>query len=174
MICEAKFRLKRNGMPYGDCFCRHPELIENYDKAIADKTKVWDCHHRKEEFYSQKELIEREEYFDVLPEDLIFLTVAEHHKIDSKCKRVSEAHKGKKHSEETKKKIGEAHKGMKHSEEAKRKMSEAKSKKVLCVETGEVFSSIKDAYRKTGIRNISKVCQGKRKTAGGFHWKFYN
>ena len=174
MICEQMFRLKQNGMPYSRCFCRQPKLIENYDKAITDKTQIWDCHHRREELYSQKELIERGEYYDVPPEDLIFLTPSEHHKIDSKCKRVSEAHKGMKLSEEHKRRIGKAHKGMKHSDEAKRRMSEAKFKKVLCVETSEVFESMMDAHRRTGISNISQVCLGKRKTAGGFHWKFYN
>lgn len=160
MICERRFRRKKNGDPYCNCFCRKPELIENYDLAIADTTQVWDCHHRKEEFYSQKELIERGEYFDRPPEELIFLTPTEHRKIDSFCKRNSEARKGKKRSEETKRKIIEACKDF--------------SKKVLCVETGIIFSSIKDAHRKTGICHISQVCQGKRKTAGGYHWKFYN
>lgn len=147
MISESRFRLKQNGEPYKyDCYCRNPELIENYDKAITDTTQTWEVHHKKEEFYSYKELIERGEYYDVPPEDLIFLTKAEHHKIDSKCKRVSEAHKNHK----------------------------AFSKKVLCIETGEVFESIGDAERKTGIRHsgISKACNGKLKATGGFHWRF--
>lgn len=55
MICERRFRIRKDGEPDSKCFCRHPELIENYDKAIADKTQVWEVHHRKEEFYSQKE-----------------------------------------------------------------------------------------------------------------------
>lgn len=157
MINEARFRLRKNGEPNCDCFCRKPELIENYDLAISDKAQVWECHHRREELYSQKELKERGEYFDVSPEELIFLTKSEHCKIDSKCKRVSEALKGKK-----------------FSEEHKRKISRALSKKVLCVETGEIFESAWDAQRKTGIHhgNISAVCRGKLKTTGGFHWAF--
>lgn len=176
MINELAFKLKKNGEPNHRCFCRHPELIENYDKAVADTTQVWEVHHRKEEFYSQKELVERREYFDVSPEELIFLTVVAHNKIDSRCKRMSEARKGKKHSEEAKRKISEARKGKKFSEEHKRKIGEAHSKKVLCVETGDVFESAYDAQRKTGIfpNSISNVCNGKRKTAGGYHWKFYN
>lgn len=148
MINKQRFIIKKNGEPYSNCFCRNPELIENYDKAIADKMQTWEVHHRKEEFYSQKELIERGEYLDVPPEDLIFLTHKEHCKIDSYRKRQSETQKNR----------------------------EDQSKKVLCVETGEVFDSISDAYRKTGIyqSNISKVCLGKRKTTGGFHWAFCN
>ena len=146
MISKEHFRLKKNGEPNCECFCRHPELIENYGKAIADTTQVWDCHHRREELYPYKELIERGEYFDVSPDELIFLTHAEHQKIDSKCKRHSEAMKN--------------HKSL--------------SKKVLCVETSEVFESTIDAYRQTGVdySSISKVCRGKQKTAGGYHWQY--
>lgn len=157
MINVHAFILKKNGEPNCNCICRCPELVENYAEAIADDTQTWDVHHRKEEFYSQKELMERGEYYDVEPEALIFLTREEHRKIDSKCKR-----------------NGEAHKGRKHSEEHIRKIAKAKSKKVLCVETGELFESIQDVYRKTGIHqsSISAVCKGKRKTAGGYHWKY--
>lgn len=148
MINENMFLLKKNGEPRKHkCYCRSPELIENYGKAIADETQVWEVHHRREEFYSCAELIERGEYFDVEPSELIFLTRDEHRKIDSKCKRHSEAMKGHKP----------------HN-----------NKNVLCVETGETFDSIADAERKTGIArpNISKVLSGKRKTAGGFHWRY--
>lgn len=146
MINKRHFRLKKNGEPYSRTYCRHPELIENYEKAIADKTQVWEVHHKKEESYSYVELIEQGEYFDVSPEDLIFLTRAEHRKIDSACKRISEAQINRKDQ----------------------------SKKVLCVETGEVFESLGDAERKTGVHNqsISQVCRGKRKTAGRFHWRY--
>ena len=46
------------------------------------------------------------------------------------------------------------------------------SKPVLCVETGEQYPSTKEAERQTGIdqSHISACCNGKRKTAGGFHW----
>lgn len=37
----------------------------------------------------------------------------------------------------------------------------------------EQFTSIKDAEKKLGLnRMISRVCNGKRKTAGGFRWEF--
>ena len=39
--------------------------IKNYDKAIADTTQVWDCHHRTEIWWncSAKDLIENECYY---------------------------------------------------------------------------------------------------------------
>ena len=47
-------------------------------------------------------------------------------------------------------------------------------KAVKCLETGIIYYSTKEASRQTGINNtgISKVCNGKRKTAGGYHWEF--
>lgn len=45
---------------------------------------------------------------------------------------------------------------------------------VKCIETGKVYSSIKEAYCETGINNtsISRCCKNKQKTAGGYHWEF--
>lgn len=150
MINKDMFLLKKNGEPRKHhCFCRHPELIENYEVAVADTTQTWECHHRLESCFTQKFLKEMNLYYDVEPEALIFLTHKEHCKIDSYRKRVGESSKGKFINRKD------------------------QSKKVLCVETGEVFDSIHEAERKTGIRaqNISKVCLGKRNIAGGYHWK---
>ena len=56
------------------------------------------------------------------------------------------------------------------------RMAKAKSKKVRCVETGEVFESTMDVERKTGLSNsgISRCCKGKQQTCGGFHWMYYS
>lgn len=47
------------------------------------------------------------------------------------------------------------------------------SKKVICVETSEIYNSIKEANRKNNTTKVGEVCNGNRKTAGGYHWKFY-
>lgn len=49
-------------------------------------------------------------------------------------------------------------------------------KAVICIETNIVYSSMKEAQRETGIDNvlISKACNHKKETAGGFHWEFYD
>ncbi|MBQ2205361.1 MAG: hypothetical protein II411_05660, partial [Lachnospiraceae bacterium] len=78
MINKNIFRLKKNGEPYSQCFCRNPELIENYAEAIADETQTWDVHHRLESCFTQKFLKEMNLYYDVEPEALIFLTRKEH------------------------------------------------------------------------------------------------
>ena len=47
-------------------------------------------------------------------------------------------------------------------------------KPVRCVETEQVFESSAAAAIEMNLNreNISKVCHGKRKTAGGYHWEF--
>ena len=139
MIHLNSFRLKRNGKPYCNCLCRHPELIENYDKAIADTTQVWDCHHRLETHNSDgerrlvdltaEELIALDMYYDRPASELIFLIRREHmtlhnQSLESNRKR-AETMKGHGVSEETRRKMSEAKKGKHRSEETKKKISEA-------------------------------------------------
>lgn len=48
----------------------------------------------------------------------------------------------------------------------------AKSTPVVCVETGEVYPSVREAERQTGVddSSISSCLNGKYKSAGGYHW----
>ena len=130
--------------------CEDISKIENYDKAIADTTQTWECHHRLETHNSNgerrlvdltmEELKALDMYWDRPSGELIFLTHREHdrlHKRDKKLGPFSEEHKRKlskhnarywkgiKRSEEFKRKVSEANKGRKLSEEHKRKLSEA-------------------------------------------------
>lgn len=72
-------------------------------------------------------------------------------------------------------KVGEFH----HTEEAKRKMSESHKgkpahnrKKILCVETGIIYSSVAEAGKLTGISNISLAARQEYRTAGKLHWRY--
>jgi hypothetical protein len=47
-------------------------------------------------------------------------------------------------------------------------------KKIICVETRQIYSSIKEATEKLHINNISACCRGVRDMAGGYHWMYYN
>ena len=62
--------------------CKDYKQIENYQKAIRDKTRVWHCHHKLEihEDYlnSKDDLIAMGLYYNRPPEELIFLTPEEH------------------------------------------------------------------------------------------------
>ena len=70
-----------------------------------------------------------------------------------------------------------------HTEEEKKKMSEAKKKRVVCLNTGEIFDSIGTAAKWCGLKSlsgISAVCKNKRSTAGKhpitnepLKWKFF-
>ena len=161
MISEQKFKLKKDGTLPSYCFCRTPELIENYDKAIADTTQVWQCHHRLETHnsdgerrlvdISSSELIALGMYYDRPPEELIFLTELEH-------KRLHNVGKGKHLSEETKRKIGEANKGKHfgfHSEEARRKRSETMKGHTVSEKTRKKIS---EAHKGKHSFNNGEIC----------------
>ena len=48
------------------------------------------------------------------------------------------------------------------------------SRKVMCIETGEVFDSLKAAAEMYSLQLplIWKCCNGKQKKTGGFHWRY--
>lgn len=76
---------------------------------------------------------------------------------------------GKKHSEETKNKISKSKANL--SETTRKKMSDAKPKKaVICLTTGIIYESVREAERQTGVYSgdISNCCLGKKrhKSAG--------
>lgn len=109
------------------------------------------------------------------------------------CMRISESKKGKKQSKETKNKISASHRGKKLSESHKLKLSKAnkgnkqslesiqritcnqpKRKKVINLNTDKIFDSIKEAsvFYNIPRTHIGSVCNGKRKTCGGYKWKY--
>jgi len=81
---------------------------------------------------------------------------------------------GKRHSLESRQKMSAARKGLAHlnAEQIKRLRESHHTVKVRNVETGEVFDSIKAAAIAYDLKetHITRVCKGKRKTTGGFHW----
>ena len=112
-------------------FCKEDiSKIKNYDKAIADTTQVWHCHHMTETWWncSAQDLIDNECYYHRKACELIFLTPAEHISLHKKGK------KRKPFTEESRKKMSESHKGRIpwnkgknniYSEDTLKKLSEA-------------------------------------------------
>ena len=136
--------------------CEDLSLIENYDKAIADTTQTWDCHHRGEILpcgrFSRDDLKKFGLYFNRPAAELIFLTPSEHRLLHLK--------------------------GVPKSEATKKAIGEAKSKKVLqFTKSGEFireWPSTREASRQLGIAqsSICRCCNGIRKYAGGYVWEY--
>lgn len=84
---------------------------------------------------------------------------------------------GRKHSEESKLKMSIQRKGLAHLTEnqVKRLRESHHTVKVINLDTGEVFNSVKAAANAYNLKDthITRVCKGKRKTTGGFRWAYY-
>lgn len=122
--------------------------IENYEKAIADTTQVWDLHHRTEIWWncSKQDLIDNECYYNRKACELIFLTHSEHIRLHRK---------GKSWSEDTRRKMSEAKKGRTFTEEHRRNMSEAQKGKVTW------NKGKKGIYSEETVKKMSKANKGK-------------
>ena len=120
-------------------------------------------------------------------------TLEERQRLSERSRGENNPNYGRKHTEEERRKISEAITGRHLSEEHKQKISAYNKgrflgrprpdgggrapKKVLCVETGEIFNSVADAARAKGLYNIktriSRVCKGNANVCGGYHWQYY-
>ena len=121
--------------------CEDISLIENYDKAMADTTQTWHCHHRLEIqgdiTLTAKELKLQRLYYNRPASELIFLTSKEHvrlHRLGKKlpketCLKFSKYHTGLKYTEEMKRKLNESRKG-KHGPLYGKKLSEEHKSKI--------------------------------------------
>lgn len=103
-----------------------------------------------------------------------------------------ESTNGLKHTEITKKRISKSHKGKSHSKETKKKMSEnhanvsgrnnPSAKSIICITTGLLFFTIKEAseYYNIDKSSIAKCCKGKIKYCGKLSdgtklvWRYVN
>ena len=98
---------------------------------------------------------------------------------EEKKKKIRDAQKGRKFTEEHKQKLSEAAKN-RHvpcSEKKKQILKEKSHKKpVYCEELNKVFESVQECSRQLGIpaTNISKLCNGRGKTLKGYHLRYYN
>ena len=145
---------------YAKRFCSEEiSLIENYHEAIADQTRTWDIHHRREcdengrTLFTKKQLIDMGLYLNRPASELIFVTRSMHWKL---------------HREQREKggKIGGAINGKKCSIPI---LQFAKDGTFV-----KEWPSLCEAYRQLGIpqSNICYCLKGRRKSAGGFVWRY--
>lgn len=73
--------------------CKDYTKIENYEQAVNDPDKIWVLHHRLEIYFSMNELKTLNMYYNRPPEELIFMTRAEHNSLHHKGKKLSESHR---------------------------------------------------------------------------------
>lgn len=157
--------------------------LENFVYGIIDTAKTIDDLNKKEIYWIKQ-------FNSMTPNGYNLCnggdnTKGYHHKLISRIK-MSNSKKGrfkgkenpffkKKHSNETRTRMRKA-----WTEERKEKLKEQHKVtkfykvKVKNVETGEIFNSIKEAAEAYKIKatHITRVCKGRRKRTGGYHWEY--
>ena len=107
---------------YTQQYCRDDiSMIENYDKAMADTTQTWVCHHRDEVkilpsgmtvIRSRQDLKDAGRYYGCPANELIFLTISEHRNLHAKTQVGERSPRyGKTFDAETRCKLSAANKG---------------------------------------------------------------
>ena len=117
--------------------CKDYTKIENYDKAIADTTQTWICHHILGEILSREQLKAHDFYYNVPYCMLKFVTWSEHARLHGKSRTgINNPLYGKHHacSEETRRKISEVKKGKHYTEEQCKHISESLKGRTLSEE----------------------------------------
>lgn len=104
------------------------------------------------------------------------------HPLYGKCGESSPNY-GRVNTDESKKRISESRKEYfkQNGTEMLKGGNNPNAKRVICLETGEVFDCIKDAKKAYGNIDITGCCNGKQKSAGKhpitkqkLHWMYYN
>ena len=142
-------------------------LIKNYHQAIADQTKMWDIHHRRESDYEGRTLFTKTQlkemglYFNRPASELIFVTRAMHKKL---------------HREQMRNcgKIGGKIVGKKYGAINGKKRSIPILQFTKDLTLIKEWPSLNEAGRQLGIppTNICSCLKGYRKSAGSFVWRY--
>lgn len=99
---------------------------------------------------------------------------------EEKKRKISEAQRGRKLTEEHKAKLSIAKQGSHHappSAETRKKISNSHAKKqVYCEETDVIYESIRSCAKKLGLdpTAVCACCKGKHKSTHGYHLRYYN
>lgn len=146
-------------------------LIENYHEAIADQTKMWDIHHRRESdsegrtLFTHKKLKEMGLYFKRPASELIFVTRSMHWKLH----REMHSKSGKIGGKIVGKIIGKKYGAINGKKNAIPILQFSKDGAFV-----KEWPSAREAYRQLGI-NYKSICnclKGRYKSAGGYIWRY--
>ena len=141
--------------------CEEISLIENYNQAIADQTKMWDIHHRREcdsegrTLFTKKQLIDMNLYYQRPASELVFVTRSMHKKI---------------HLEQMRKCWKKGGKSQIKIEKCSIPIFQFSLDGTFIRE----WPSLSEASHqlKTSIGNICSCLKGRYKSAGGFVWRY--
>lgn len=151
---------------YAKRYCSEDiSLIENYHEAIADQTRTWEIHHRREcdengrTLFTKKQLIEMNFYYNRPASELIFVTKSIHNKLHREIRG-----KGGK--------IGGKIGGKKNGAINGKKRSIPILQFSKSGEFINEWPSAHEAERQLGIAqtHICACLKGRYKSAGGFVW----
>ena len=175
---NIKHEILYTGLTKDEACIKEIELIEKYNSANPDygynNTYGGECYEHTPQSRQKMSEIHK----------------GKGHKHTEESKRkLSEAHKGKKFSEASKAKMSATHKAMPTPKGFDRTGKTPWNKglkgvenvggnapwarKVINLDTGEVFACIKDAEKIYGVK-VGEVCRGKRNKCGGYRWKYYD
>ncbi len=99
---------------------------------------------------------------------------------EEKRRKISEAQKGRKLTDDHKAKLSAAKKGIPHappSDVTRKKISDSHAKKpVYCEETNTVYESVQACAKQLGVQPtaVCACCKGRHKSTGGYHLQYYN
>lgn len=83
---------------------------------------------------------------------------------------------GHKHSKRTRKQMSASRKGIRHTDEWSKHIAESQmmKKRVICLDTGEIYDSPQDCSNATGIRYeyILSACRNAIKSTNGLHFQY--
>ena len=152
-------------------------LIENYQQAIADQTRMWEIHHRREcdengrTLFTKKQLIDMGLYLNRPASELIFVTRSMHWKLHREARSNGGKIGGKIAGKIARKILGKKYgaiNGKKSAIKHSIPILQFSKDGTLIKE----WPSASEACRRLRISNICHCLKGRKKSAGGFVWRY--
>ena len=155
---------------YAKSYCSEDiSLIENYQQAVADQTKMWDIHHRREcdsegrTLFTKKQLKDMNLYYNRPAAELIFVTRSTHWKLHRELRE-----KCWKNGRKIGQKIGGKKNGAINGKKRSIPILQFTKDGLFVKE----WPSAREAQRKLGISHICECLKCHHKSAGGFVWRY--